>query len=342
MHFVKHFSYALALSIGAFFVFTTSGEAQEQQSFQPRLITLYVGYSGGGGYDISARLLARHLGRHLPGNPNVVVQNRPGAGSIGLANELAGALPSDGSVLGMIGDVLHIKQVLGEPGIKFIATDYNWIGRIGNSDPVLVLRKDAPALTIEAARIYEVSIGVPGAGSATAQTLTVVNALLGTKFKLISGYPGSNDVRLAVERGEVHGSGSVLWGVSREWVHKNDLKVLYQVSFEKYSDLPDVPRLIDLARNEGERKLLGFFSSYTDVGRSILAPPQVSADRVKVLRAAFDKTVQDPKFIKDAEAQKADLAFLSGEKLQQLVADVSDLSGALLTQAKEIGSLKVE
>lgn len=342
MNLAKYALYAFATAAGATLGLTTAVAAQERQSFQHRQITLYVGYSGGGGYDISARLLARHLGSHLPGNPNVVVQNRPGAGSIRLANELAGALPADGSVIGMIGDVLHIKQVLGEPGIKFVAGDYNWIGRIVNSDPVLVLRKDAPATTIEEARIHEVAIGVPGAGSATAQTISVVNALLGTKFKLVSGYPGGNDVRLAVERGEVHGSGSVLWGVSRDWVRNNDLKILYQVSFEKYSDLPDVPRLIDLARSDGERRLLGFFSSYTDVGRSILAPPQVSADRVKILRTAFDQTVKDPKFMKDAETQKTDLAILPGEKLQQLIAEVSDLPGPLLARAKEIGGLKAE
>jgi len=342
MNLVKCGLHTLAMAIGATVAVTTAVVAQEQNSFQPRQITLYVGYAGGGGYDISARLFARHFGRHMPGSPNVVVQNRPGAGSIRLANELASGLPEDGSVIGMIGDVLHIKQVLGESGIRFVAADYNWIGRIVNSDPVFVLRKDAPATTIEAARIHEVAVGVPGAGSATAQTITVVNALLDTKFKLVSGYPGGNDVRLAVERGEVHASGSVLWGVSRDWVRNNDLKILYQVSFEKYSDLPDVPRLIDLARNDDERRLLGFFSSYTDVGRSILAPPQVPADRVKILRAAFDQTAQDPAFIKDAKTQKTDLAILPGEKLQQLIAEVSNLPGPLLARAKEIANLKAE
>lgn len=304
--------------------------------YKGKQISVMIGYGPGGGYDSYSRLLARHFSAHMPGNPSVVAQNRPGAGSIRLANELYNALPADGTVIGMIGDVLLIKQVVGESGLKFDAQAFNWIGRLAITDPVLVIRGDSPALTIEDIRKQTLSIGVPGAGSATAQNIAVVNHLLGTKFKLISGYSSGTEIRLAVERGEVHGSGSVLWSISKDWVKRNNLKVLYQVSLEKFPDLPDAPRLIDLARNDGERRLLRFFSSYVEVGRSFLAPPKVPAERVVDLRAAFSKMAKDPAFIADAAKAKLDLDILSGENLQRAIADVGNLPDDLVKKAVAI------
>jgi tripartite-type tricarboxylate transporter receptor subunit TctC len=246
--------------------------------------------------------------------------------------------PNDGTAIGIIGNVLHIKQVLGEPGIMFVASKFNWIGRIADTDPILVVRPDAPATTIAGAKNKEVLIGVPGAGSATAQTIAVINNLLGTKFRLITGYPGSSEIRLAVERGEVHGSGSVLWGVSKDWVRQNDLRVLYQVTPVKYPDLPDPPRLIDLADNEEMRQLLRFFGSYTEVGCSFLAPPNVAQERVAVLRSAFSAMVRDPAFLAEStkEGVELDVNPLTGEQLQKLVADVTSLPPALLSRAVEV------
>jgi tripartite-type tricarboxylate transporter receptor subunit TctC len=304
--------------------------------YRGKQISVMIGYGPGGGYDVYSRLLARHFSSHVPGNPSVVAQNRPGAGSIRLANELYNALPADGTVIGMIGDVLLIKQVVGESGLKFDAKTFNWIGRLAVTDPVLVIRADSPAQTIDEIRQKELAIGVPGAGSATAQNIAVVNYLLGTKFKIVSGYPSSTEVRLAVERGEVHGSGSVLWSISKDWIARNKLKMLYQVSVEKFPDLPDVPRLIDLGRTEDERRLLRFFGSYVEVGRSFLAPPKVPAERVAVLRAAFAKMAQDPAFVAEAEKAKLDLNVLSGEALQSAITEVSNLSGDLLKKAVEI------
>jgi tripartite-type tricarboxylate transporter receptor subunit TctC len=316
-----------------------AGEADAQDNgdfFKGKQISVMIGYGPGGGYDVYSRLLSRHIGPHVPGNPSVVAQNRPGAGSIRLANELYNALPADGTVIGMIGDVLLIKQVVGESGLQFEAQAFHWIGRLAVTDPVLVIRGDSPALTIEDIRKTELTIGVPGAGSATAQNIAVVNYLLGTKFKIISGYPSGTEVRLAVERNEVHGSGSVLWGISKDWVRRNNLKILYQVSLEKFSDLPDVPRLIDLGRDEDERRLLRFFGSYVEVGRSFLAPPNVPVERVAILRAAFSKMTKDPTFIADAEKAKLDLHILSGEALQRAIADVSALPADLLKKAVAI------
>lgn len=304
--------------------------------FKGKQISVMIGYGPGGGYDVYSRFMARHFGNHVPGNPAVVAQNRPGAGSIRLANELYNTLPADGTVIGMVADVLPIKKVVGEPGLMFDPNGYHWIGRLTVTDPVLVIRGDSPALTVEEAREKEVMIGIPGAGSATGQTIAVLNYLLGTKFKLISGYPSGNDVRLALERGEVHGSGSIMWGVSKDWIARGNLRMLYQTSLEKYPDLPDVPRLIDLGRNEDERRLLRFFGSYVEVGRSFIAPPKVPADRVAILRAAFTKMTQDRAFLADAQKAKLDLNVLTGEQMQRAIAEVTGLSGELLQKAVAI------
>ena len=304
--------------------------------YKGKQISVMIGYGPGGGYDVYSRFMARHYGNFVPGNPAVVAQNRPGAGSIRLANELYNALPADGTVIGMIADVLPIKKVVGEPGLMFDPNGYHWIGRLTVTDPILVIRPDAAALTIEDARHKEVTIGIPGAGSATGQTIAVVNYLLGTKFKLISGYPSGTDVRLAVDRGEVDGSGSVMWGISKDWIMRSNLKMLYQTSLEKYPGLDDVPRLIDLGRTDDERRLLRFFGSYVEVGRSFIAPPKVPADRVAILRAAFLKMARDPGFVAEAAKAKLDLNVLSGEQMQSAIAEVTGLSGELLKKAVAI------
>lgn len=309
---------------------------QPTNFFRNKQITLYIGYAVGGGYDIYCRLLAAHLGKHLPGNPTIVTRNEPGAGSIKLANELFNTLPKDGTALGMIGEALIISQVLGDPAAKFRARDFTWIGRISNSDPVLVTRPDSGVATIQDAMAKEVSIGIPGAGSATGMVLTVVNKLLRTKFKLILGYQGSGQIRLAVERGEVDGSASVLWRFDKSWIRQNKLNVLYRTSLEPNPDLVGVPALPELGRNEDERRLLTFFSSYTMIGRSIIAPPEVPQDRVDILRAAFDATMEDPAFINDTKRVNIDLATLPGKQLAELVGKAADLDATLLARAREL------
>jgi tripartite-type tricarboxylate transporter receptor subunit TctC len=303
--------------------------------YKGKTVTIYIGYGAGGGYDLYSRLLARHLGKHLAGKPNVIPKNEPGAGSFKLANELYNVMPKDGTALGMIGESLVISQVLGDPAAKFVARDFNWIGRMADSDPVLVTRPGSPA-TIQEAMTKEVMVGVPGAGSATALNVTAVNGLLGTKFKIISGYEGSAQIRLALERGEVEGSASTLWRIERDWIRERNLNTVYQASIEPAPDLPGVPTLIQLARDEDERKLLNFYSSYTTVGRSIITPPKVPGDRIKLLRAAFDAAVKDPDLLAEAEKAKMELKVLSGEQLTALINEVTSLEGALLERAKKV------
>ena len=332
----------LLIVVTAFAAVATAWAEPQSDFFRNRTVTVYVGYGPGGGYDLYCRLFATHLGKHLPGNPVVVAQNRPGAGSLRLANELYNVLPRDGTALGMIGEVLVINQVLGDTQAMFDSAKFTWIGRLVDSGPVLAMRPDVPVATIEDALARETIIGVPGAGSATVLTLTVINNVLGTKFKLVSGYEGSAEIRLAVERGEVQGTGSVFWRVDKDWIRQQKLRVIYQATLDPAPDLPRVPTMVQLGRNEDERKMFRFFSSYTVIGRSIVAPPGIPADRVAMLRAAFDATVADPDFVADAKNAKLDLDVIGGKKLAAVVGDVAALSGPLLEKAKRAAGKAAE
>jgi tripartite-type tricarboxylate transporter receptor subunit TctC len=315
----------------------TAASAQTAADFfRSHPVTIYIGYGPGGGYDLDCRLFATYLGRHLPGNPVVVARNQPGAGSLRLANELYNVLPKDGTALGMIAEVLVIDQVLGEPQAQFDAKKFNWIGRIVDSDPVLAVRPDKGFTSLKDATIKEAVIGVPGAGSAPVLTLTVLDNLLGTKFKLVSGYEGSAQIRLAVERNEVDGTGSSPWHLDKGWIRQQKLRVLYQTTLEPAADLPDVPTVVQLGRTDDERKILKFFMTYTVIGRSILAPPGVPADRLALLRAAFDATVADPGFVADAQKANLDLDVMGGEKLTPLIANAMSLGGPPLDQARHL------
>jgi tripartite-type tricarboxylate transporter receptor subunit TctC len=318
----------------------TAAADSAEDFYRNKRMTVLIGYGPGAENDTYGRLLSRHIGRLIPGNPVVIAQNRVGAGSILLANEMYLSAPSDGSVIALIGNVLPMKQMLQEPSIKFHAEEFKWLGRLTKTLPVLALRNRAA--TLEEAQRMETAIGVPGAGSATAQTISAMNNLLGTKFKLISGYQSGGEIRLAMDRGEVDGVGSIFWERdAKDWVRANKYKIFYQISDDKAVDLPDVPRLTDLGQTDEQRRLLQFFSSYTEIGVSFLAPPNVPSERVSALRAAFDKLAADPKYLADAQQLGLELSFASGEHVQKLVSDTTNLTGALLDQAIEASKVKV-
>ena len=242
----------------------------------------------------------------------------------------------------MIGEALVLQQALGAPEAQFDATKFDWIGRIVESGSVLVVRSDAPIANIEDARTHETTIGVPGAGSVNALTLKVLDRMLGTKFKLVSGYEGSAQIRLAVERGEVEGSGSTPWPVDKNWVLEQKLRPIYQATLEPTLDpaLSGVPTVLQLARNDNDRALFRFFWLYTLIGRAIVAPPGVSAARLAVLRAGFDATVADPDFMAEIKKANLDLAVMDGAKLAALIRNAVSLNGALLAEAKRVAGLQ--
>lgn len=311
--------------------------------FKNKRITFYVGYSPGGGYDTYSRLVARHLGRHIPGKPKVIVKNRPGAGSLRLANELYNSLPKDGTAIGMIGNSLYLAELVGRPNIHFKSTKFNWLGRVTDADTVFVFRPSAGVNTFDDLRRNQVIIGVPGAGSATTLMLTVINNVLGTKFKLISGYKGSSGIRLAVERGELDATQSMMWSVHGKWAQRNKLKLLYQISPKRLPSLKDTPSIMEFAKTTEQKKLINFFASYVTMGRAVVAPPGLSKTRVATLRTAYMAAMKDKKLLTEVKKRKRRFSPLSGEQMQALVVSAFDLSDDLKAKAKEaakIGKLK--
>jgi tripartite-type tricarboxylate transporter receptor subunit TctC len=278
----------------------------------------------GGGYDQYSRLLARHITKHIPGNPQVLPVNMPGAGGIVAANYVAFKAPRDGSVLSIVGQGLVVDQALGlNTSFKADLRDFNWIGNLSKANQVLVTWHTSPTKTLKDATGRETVIGSTGAGSISVQVPALLNNVLGTKFKIIQGYPGGEEINLAMERGELEGRGTNPWvsykATEPRLVAEKLITPILQVGLAKDRDLPDVPLMRDLARNAEDRAVFDFMSEAVAVGRPIATTPGVPADRVAALRAAFDKTLVDPEFLRDAENQRADLAPMNGAELEALV-----------------------
>lgn len=325
-------------ALGTGLLFPAIGFAQATVATAEKALVLYVGYAPGGGYDGYARLIARHMSRHLPGTSNIVVQHRPGAGSVALANDLFNTLPRDGSVVGMFSNSLHLWEVLGQENIRFQSAKFNWIGRVTDADDVMAVRPDSNLNSINDAKAREVAIGVPGATSSPALTLGAINRILGTRFKLITGYTGSAETRLAVERGEVEGTQGLLWSVDNEWIKKNGLKILYRVSSSPIG-LDSVPALENFATSDEQRTLLRFFTSFTDVGRALTGPPGIPPDRVAALRSTFVATMSDAGFLAEVEKSGLRVSPMDGQKLQELVTATSTMSDDLKRKARDAAGI---
>jgi tripartite-type tricarboxylate transporter receptor subunit TctC len=295
-------------------------------SAQPRAVDLYVGYSVGGGYDIYARLLARHMGRHLPGNPTVVPRNMEGAGSLRLANWLYKAAPRDGSAFGTIGRAIAFEPLFGEQSAQFKATEFGWLGSANDEVSVCAAWGKTGIARFEDLYASEVFVGGTGGNSDTDTFPKAINSILGTKMKLVTGYPGGNDITLALQRGEVQARCGWSWSSIKTnhaaWVKDGTLKILAQLALEKHPDLPHVPLIMDMVKTPEQRQVLRLVFAGQVMGRPFLAPPGVPADRLTALRKAFMATLQDPAFLAEAEKIKLEIRPVSGDAVQKLVAEV--------------------
>jgi tripartite-type tricarboxylate transporter receptor subunit TctC len=300
-------------------------QAQSVEEFyRGKTISFVIGYSAGGGYDAYARLVARHMGEHIPGKPSIVPRNMPGASSRVAAAWVANVAPKDGTVLATGDQSLALAQAMGEK-LQFDVTKFIFIGNPSAENNTTVTWHTSPVKTIEDAKKHEVPVGATG-GSTSSQYPRAMNALLGTKFKIILGYPGGNDINLAMERGEVQGRGSNSWAswkaTRADWLKEKKINILVQIGLNKAPDLPDVPLLMDLAGNAEDKAVLRLLSSPSAIGRPIFTTPGVPEDRVKALRAAFDATIKDPAFLEDAKKAGLEIDPVSGEELQRIVGDI--------------------
>ena len=293
---------------------------------QPRAVDLYIGYSVGGGYDIYARLLARHMGRHLPGKPTIVPRNMEGAGSLRLANWLYKAAPRDGSAFGTIGRAVAFEPLFGEQGALFRGTEFGWIGSANDEVSVCAAWGRTGIGRFEDLYAQEVFVGGTGGNSDTDTFPKALNSILGTRMKLVTGYPGGNDITLAMQRGEVQARCGWSWSSIKTnhaaWVKDGTLKILAQLALEKHPDLPQVPLILDMVKTQEQRTVLRLVFAGQVMGRPFLAPPGVPAERLATLRKAFMATMQDPAFLAEAEKIKLEIRPVPGEAVQKLVAEV--------------------
>ena len=308
-----------------------------EQFYAGKTIDFVIGYPPGGSNDTLGRLVARHIGKHIPGKPNVVPKNQPGAGSFLAANNIFNVSPKDGSVIGIGAPTMALDEKLGTQGVRFKTAEMNWVGRIDSLVNMVFTWKTSPVKTFADAQRIESTLSGTGVGSTVSIYPTVMNNVFGTKFKLVMGYKGSNEAMLAVERGEVEGH-STSWTALKvahpDWIRDKSVNVFVQFALKRHPELPDVPTAVDLARNDEERAILSAIMNATEVGTAFFTTPGAPADRLTALRRAFDAAMKDPDLLAEAERIKVGVSPMAGEDLQKLVAEVSNLSPALLEKVR--------
>jgi tripartite-type tricarboxylate transporter receptor subunit TctC len=313
--------------------------AQAQPDFfKDKSIDLYIGYSVGGGYDLYARVLARHLNKHVPGHPTIVPRNMEGAGSMRLANWLYTVAPKDGTAIGTVSRAAAFERLLGRPGIAFDASRFSWIGSANDEVSVCVSWYTSGVSSFSDLLQKELIVGAAGAGSDDDQFPRVLNGLFGTKMRVINGYPGGNEIVLAMERGEVNGRCGYSWSSIKtthpEWLDGHKINILAQFATAKHPDLPGIPLVTDFATNDEQRSILRLILARQALGRPFLAPPEIPADRVAALRAAFMWTMGDHEFLADADKLKLEIRPLSGEQTQAMVKQIyAEISPAVAKRA---------
>jgi tripartite-type tricarboxylate transporter receptor subunit TctC len=312
------------LALAAFLVAPGLGQASAQTSeaFAGKTVQMIIGFGPGGGYDLWGRTVARHIGKHLPGKPNVVPQNMPGAGSFVATSHIYNAAPKDGTVLGIIARDAALGPLTGATGARFDATRLSWIGSPTRETNVCIAYHTAQVKSAQDLVAKQLIVGDTGPGTGTRAYPKALNELVGTRFKVVGGFPSSAEVFLAMERGEVDGICESLDSVKNrrpEWIPKQMVHVLLQGGAERNPELKDVPFVTDLARNAEEKQAIEFLYAGQGIGRPFVAPPDLPAERLKMLRDAFMATMRDPDFIAEAQKSKLDLEPEDGEHLAGLI-----------------------
>ena len=317
-----------------------SARAQTAESFfKGKTISVYIGFSAGGTYDYFGRLLTRHLGKHIPGNPNVVAVAMPGAGSLTLSNWMYRLAPKDGTAIGIAAQTIAIDEALKSPGIQYKANEFNWIGRATSNVEISLAWFTSKAKTMEDAKKYDIPMASTGVGSPSESYLKLMNGAIGTRFKLIGPYPGSMDGLLAMEKGETDGaltSWNTLNVAKHQWLVDKKVNILVQYAQERHPDMPNVPTMVELGNTDQDKAMFAFDVSGGEVGRSFMAPVGVPADRVAVLRKAFDETMTDPALLAEIETAKLDFHPASGEKLQKIIAETAGVSPDVVARMQAI------
>jgi tripartite-type tricarboxylate transporter receptor subunit TctC len=315
----------LFVAAQAVFLWPASGNAQSVEDFyKSKPITMLVGSGAGGGYDTYARAFAHYWSNHIPGHPNIIAKNMPAAAGIAAASTLFNSAESDGSVIGAFTNGAAMDPLFGNPAARYDAQKFKWLGSIGKLENVCATWHTSAVKTIAQAQAREVIVAAAGATSNTAIVPKMLNALIGTKFKVIAGYDPGSGLTMAVERGEAEGVCGLSWSTMKasrpHWIKDKLLNVIVQMGLQKLADLPDVPSALDLVTDAGNRQVLELILIRQEAGRPFAAPPGAPADRVAALRQAFEETLKDPEFVESAAKQQLEIEPLTGAEIDKLLA----------------------
>jgi tripartite-type tricarboxylate transporter receptor subunit TctC len=321
----------------AFLLVGPVAAAEGDDFFQGKTITITVGVAPGGGYDLYARLAAEFLGRYLPGKPNIVVVNMPGGGGLRAAMNLYSTAPRDGTALCVIVQSVGFDSVLGELPVR--ANEFNFIGRMTNSIEMQLVWHTSATKNLNDAKSRITVVGATGTSSPSAIVPKLLNDAIGTKFKVVGGYPGTQDSSLAMERGEVEGTLKSLESLqfsNRDWLETKKISILWQLAMRPAPGFEHVPAVGQLGDDGESKAMLRLIASTAEIGRSLATAPQVSPERVKLLRQAFQKMVADPAFQAMARQRNAPLAPASGEEIQKIIDDTINTPQPIIERVKKI------
>lgn len=313
-----------AAAVVATILLAAAPAVAQAPSLAGKTVQMIIGFGPGGGYDMWGRVVARHIGKHLPGNPTVVPQNMPGAGSFLAANNIYNIAPKDGTAMAIIARDAALGPITGAGGARFDPTRLTWLGT-PTTETNVCIAYDTPTLkarSLKDLQQSELVVGDTGVGTGTHAYPKALNALLGLKFKIISGFPSSSDVFLAMERGEVEGiceSLDSVHGKRPDWIEKKTVSLLFQGGAEPSPEIKDVPFVLKFAKDEETKKAIEFLYAGQGIGRPFVAPPDLPTGVLKMMRDAFNATMKDPAFIAEVKKSKLDLAPETGEKLEALV-----------------------
>ncbi len=327
-----------AASLIALLSLTGALRAQSETFDKP--ITIYVAGTAGGGIDLLARALARHMGKYLPGSPNVVVQDMPGAGGIRAAHFLAESAPRDGTAIGTFAGGPVIEPLIGARNPGYDMSKFTWVGAVSKDVGVCLSYGTTPFKTVEDLRDKEMIVAGTGAGSDSDTYPIILNQVLQTKIKLITGYLGTKETIMAIENGEAHGRCSVAYSALKmarpDWLRDKKINIIMQFGLEKSSELPDVPLVLDFVKNADDRQLMELLMGTMAVARPFMAPPGVPEGRANALRRAFDKTMKDEGFLAEARQLQLDVEPTSGEEAQKIVQSMYATPKAVVERAKKL------
>ncbi len=323
-------------------VFAAETQAQSDVAdfYRGKQISILVGFSPGGSSSLYAQALSREMGKHLPGNPTIIVQHMPGAGGLVVANHTWTAAPRDGTVFTTTGRTVAIEPLLGNKNARYEAKKFGWLGTANVEYTTCIAWHTAPAKTLQEAMEREVIVGGSGADATEVVFPKAANRLTGTKFKVVLGYPGSTELLLAMERGETQGFCGIGWTFVKlrkgDWLREKKINILFQLSLEKHPELPDVPAIIDHARTPEDRKVFEFLFAPQEMGRPFFTPPEVPSARLAALRTAFEKTLKDPGFLAEAERMGVEVQYRSGEHIDRLIERVYQTPADVVERAKKV------